>query len=101
MIEGNLTNSSFDRAPKVEGLKPLDWQALVVQLAAARELRAELAGSRDPAKGNFACFSASDPAGEQVNENRVCINSDTLADGKSFAGKKPEVTIDTQSGDRE
>lgn len=105
MFEGNLTESGFDQDVQTDGLKPLDWSALTARLSAARELRGALANHRDSVKGNFACFSKSGPetgsADEQINENGVCVNPDTLADGKSCAGNKPDIAIDTQSGDRE
>jgi len=101
MFEGNLTESGFDEAAQADGLKPLEWSALLARLQAAQELRSVLAAGRDSIKGNFACFSTSSTMEEQVNENGVCINPDTLADGKSCAGNVPDIAIDTQSGDRE
>ena len=101
MFEENLTESGFDQAIQLDGLKPLDWAALKAQLSAARELRSVLAGHRDSSKGNFACFTTSATLDERVNENGVRVNPDTLADGKCCAGNRSDSTVDNQSGDRE
>ncbi|MXO91333.1 hypothetical protein [Pontixanthobacter aquaemixtae] len=99
MFEGNLQDAGFAEAIENAALQPIQWDALVAQLAAARDLRSVYARRKSASGGNFARFSAAQSA--ILNESAPGVNRNTSADGKDSGGNVPAAADDADPGDRE
>jgi hypothetical protein len=99
MFEGNIAHPTRDAVPGQASLRPLEWPALVAQLAAARDLRAALGRTNRVPGGSFARLAAG--ADERVNESDPGINHGGLAHGKSTAAIIAAVADTAADADRE
>jgi len=103
-------NTTEHGEPVGEKLCALDWAELVAKLAAARDLRRELAS--DDGEGSFASFDAECaqhiaalhdkvPEGQTAGNGKRAVNPDDLANGKAVCatiGRRAESDVPANRG---